>query len=280
MSHPASPVHPKHWVPDEEGAACSICHAEFSITRRRHHCRKCGSLVCGSCSDHFVQIDDSGSTSNTPSPVRVCDKCEVKLRDGSKQLSDEIDINDQIGVSLKTSLKEKVHELEKFESLIMHTLETQSVPISPSESGDKELRLKIFSETISQICSELREVSSLYSDMKMASKDLEGEIRAVAQRCLRFESISREGADTAREIEKFSKQIGAHDRLILQLNERIQRLGEPPSSPRRPSSEQSPGSPPPQMASTLISSASSTDATNVVAPSVSIRQVLKALVSI
>jgi hypothetical protein len=278
MSYPASPVPPKRWVPDEEGAACSICHSEFSITRRRHHCRKCGSLVCGSCSDHFVPLDDPGTI--TSSPVRVCDKCEVKLREGSKQISEEIDINDQISMSLKSSLKEKVHELEKFESLIMHTLETQGESSTLASSQDHDGRCKMFSDTVAKICSTLGEVSSSYSDIKMASKDLDTEIRAVAQRCMRYESISREGADISREIEKFSKQIGSQDRLILQLNERIQRLSSPPASPPRPSSEQAPASPVQQPAISLVSSTSSREATNVVTPSISVRQVLKALVSI
>ena len=284
MSSPKSPPATVNWVPDEEGGGCSICHADFSITRRRHHCRKCGSLVCGSCSDHFISLDKGLTDSQSTARVRVCDRCELILRDDAKVLSEEIDVNDQINMSLKLSLKEKVHELEKFESLIMHIVETDDTSIPGSNHA---ARVQLFERSVHSICAQLRDVSSSYSDVKIAGKELETEIRAVAQRCMRFESVAREGAEISREIEKFSKQIGSQDRLILQLNERIQRLSgsqtSPPSSPPRRSSVQSPASP--IQRATIVSSSPSAvigdDSTSrVVEPSVNVSQVLKALVSI
>lgn len=38
------------WVPDRNAANCMICNARFTTVRRRHHCRMCGMVVCGSCS--------------------------------------------------------------------------------------------------------------------------------------------------------------------------------------------------------------------------------------
>lgn len=35
------------WVPD--GPACLVCGAAFSVGLRRHHCRRCGLLVCTAC---------------------------------------------------------------------------------------------------------------------------------------------------------------------------------------------------------------------------------------
>ena len=37
------------WVPDSAVAGCMVCSAKFSLTRRRHHCRRCGACVCDSC---------------------------------------------------------------------------------------------------------------------------------------------------------------------------------------------------------------------------------------
>jgi hypothetical protein len=286
MSSPSSPPPISHWVPDEEGAGCSICHAEFSLTRRRHHCRKCGSLVCGSCSDHFISLDRTVSASQSSAPVRVCDRCEVTLRQGTKQLSEEMDVSDKIGASLKLSLKEKVHELEKFQALLLQVVESSDSHPS-GENDDK--RMEQFMDCVHSVCARLREVSSSYSDVKMASKELDTEIRAVAQRCMRSESIARDAVEIPRDIEKFSKQIGSQDRLILQLNERIQRLScapptSPPSSPPpRRSSVQSPASP--VQRSTLTSATVSEvrpddPTTSVVEPSINVRQVLKALVRI
>ena len=40
------------WVPDSFSSKCLICKSSFHLFRRRHHCRSCGLLVCGSCSKH------------------------------------------------------------------------------------------------------------------------------------------------------------------------------------------------------------------------------------
>lgn len=37
---------------DMDGVACSVCGDSFSISRRKHHCRNCGSLCCQRCSPH------------------------------------------------------------------------------------------------------------------------------------------------------------------------------------------------------------------------------------
>ena len=38
------------WVEDSTEDACQVCGAKFTLFFRRHHCRKCGRLVCGPCS--------------------------------------------------------------------------------------------------------------------------------------------------------------------------------------------------------------------------------------
>ena len=37
------------WVPDVARPVCQCCAAVFGFTRRRHHCRTCGGVVCASC---------------------------------------------------------------------------------------------------------------------------------------------------------------------------------------------------------------------------------------
>lgn len=54
-----------------KGTHCSRCFTRFTAIRRRHHCRKCGSLVCGACATgrRVVRAVDPRQT------VRVCDRC-------------------------------------------------------------------------------------------------------------------------------------------------------------------------------------------------------------
>ena len=44
------------WQPDSEVSECSICHRPFTWMFRRHHCRKCGRVVCNDCSPHRITI--------------------------------------------------------------------------------------------------------------------------------------------------------------------------------------------------------------------------------
>ncbi|OOQ86157.1 hypothetical protein PEBR_22667 [Penicillium brasilianum] len=44
------------WQPDAEVTSCPICGTVFSFWYRKHHCRKCGRVVCASCSPHSIVI--------------------------------------------------------------------------------------------------------------------------------------------------------------------------------------------------------------------------------
>mmetsp|Transcript_32095 Transcript_32095/g.37728 ORF Transcript_32095/g.37728 Transcript_32095/m.37728 type:complete len:231 (-) Transcript_32095:49-741(-) len=58
------------WVFDDESPACMRCDREFSMLRRRHHCRKCGLLVCHMCSNYSLPIQGL-----KPGFHRVCEDC-------------------------------------------------------------------------------------------------------------------------------------------------------------------------------------------------------------
>lgn len=44
------------WQPDAEVTSCPICGTVFTFWYRKHHCRKCGRVVCASCSPHSIVI--------------------------------------------------------------------------------------------------------------------------------------------------------------------------------------------------------------------------------
>ena len=44
------------WQPDAEVTNCPICGHVFSFWFRKHHCRKCGRVVCANCSPHRITI--------------------------------------------------------------------------------------------------------------------------------------------------------------------------------------------------------------------------------
>ncbi|KAI6186475.1 RUN and FYVE domain-containing protein 1 [Aphelenchoides besseyi] len=57
------------WVPDSDVSACTNCQKSFSVTFRRHHCRRCSAIFCASCSECRVKLPSSSR------PVRVCTNC-------------------------------------------------------------------------------------------------------------------------------------------------------------------------------------------------------------
>jgi FYVE zinc finger len=66
------------WIPDSERPACAVCKNNFTTFRRKHHCRKCGDVVCDSCSKRRVELTDPVRQPDKPAeggPLRICDNC-------------------------------------------------------------------------------------------------------------------------------------------------------------------------------------------------------------
>uniref|UniRef100_A0AAY4CK95 RUN and FYVE domain-containing protein 1 n=1 Tax=Denticeps clupeoides TaxID=299321 RepID=A0AAY4CK95_9TELE len=61
------------WLKDDEATHCKQCQKEFSISRRKHHCRNCGDIYCSTCSSNELALP------SYPKPVRVCDVCHSLL---------------------------------------------------------------------------------------------------------------------------------------------------------------------------------------------------------
>jgi hypothetical protein len=67
--------------------SCEECFVKFNVFRRRHHCRRCGRLVCDKCApkDNTKPILEFGVLES----VRHCLKCYVtpKLRDRASTMT-------------------------------------------------------------------------------------------------------------------------------------------------------------------------------------------------
>ncbi|KAM6936762.1 FYVE, RhoGEF and PH domain-containing protein 4a isoform 2-T2 [Xenentodon cancila] len=59
------------WIRDNEVTMCMKCRETFNaLTRRRHHCRACGHVVCWKCSDNKAQLEYDNNKFN-----KVCKDC-------------------------------------------------------------------------------------------------------------------------------------------------------------------------------------------------------------
>jgi hypothetical protein len=45
------------WEPDADVEQCRRCSTAFSFLKRRHHCRKCGRVVCNACSPYMDRLE-------------------------------------------------------------------------------------------------------------------------------------------------------------------------------------------------------------------------------
>ena len=71
----ADQMAPTYWVANREAGSCCECQRRFSAGESKHHCRVCGGIFCGACSNHFIPVPELGWGAE---PVRVCRQCYLK----------------------------------------------------------------------------------------------------------------------------------------------------------------------------------------------------------
>lgn len=73
------------WIADGDTNHCMTCKRQkFSLLTRRHHCRRCGRVVCATCSQHRVQLGDVYNDLL----VRVCVECYQQMDIAKKRSED------------------------------------------------------------------------------------------------------------------------------------------------------------------------------------------------
>jgi len=63
------------WVVDDVAKDCKLCSMDFTTFKRRHHCRKCGEVVCADCSSLTANVMQDGIATKQ----KVCDACFATL---------------------------------------------------------------------------------------------------------------------------------------------------------------------------------------------------------
>ncbi|CAH1776117.1 unnamed protein product [Owenia fusiformis] len=62
------------WIPDNEATKCMNCDSKFTFTKRRHHCRACGKVLCSLCckdKTKLIYMDNK--------EARVCQMCHTTI---------------------------------------------------------------------------------------------------------------------------------------------------------------------------------------------------------
>eukprot|EP00475_Leptophrys_vorax_P002916 TRINITY_DN1165_c0_g1_i3.p1 TRINITY_DN1165_c0_g1~~TRINITY_DN1165_c0_g1_i3.p1 ORF type:complete len:907 (-),score=264.81 TRINITY_DN1165_c0_g1_i3:479-3130(-) len=121
------------WVPDEDQESCTLCNKNFTMIRRRHHCRRCGLLVCGNCSKQTRILSNISDTK----PQRICDPC-VPIVD--QQIANGQQANAIVGAEEMDENEEAEYKVEntfpddaRFQ-VLRHMLETELEYVASVES--------------------------------------------------------------------------------------------------------------------------------------------------
>jgi hypothetical protein len=66
-----------HWKPDAEATRCALsyCGRPFTFFERKHHCRKCGEVVCSEHCDWVLRLTPDLEFSMVDDPVKGCENC-------------------------------------------------------------------------------------------------------------------------------------------------------------------------------------------------------------
>ncbi|KAI3800324.1 hypothetical protein L1987_28413 [Smallanthus sonchifolius] len=109
-----------NWVID--ATHCQGCSSQFTFINRKHHCRRCGGLFCGSCTQQRMYLRGQGEA-----PVRICEPCKTleeaarfemryghknKSRKGASKLASDNE-DDASGHGSVSSDKESVPSMQR-----------------------------------------------------------------------------------------------------------------------------------------------------------------------
>ena len=64
-----------HWKPDLTANDCAVCHQTFTWFFRRHHCRRCGNVVCDTHISKRVPLDQNARLHPDGADSKACDSC-------------------------------------------------------------------------------------------------------------------------------------------------------------------------------------------------------------
>ncbi|XP_042219174.1 pleckstrin homology domain-containing family F member 2-like isoform X10 [Homarus americanus] len=132
----AAEKHAAVWVPDSETQVCMHCKkTQFTLINRRHHCRKCGKVVCGPCSSKKVIL-----THQSNKPLRVCLTCHDEMSSTQSQTGSATPINSNLKDPVSDGnededVKDPVSDNSNEEDL--------QAPVSDSSNEEKDLQVPV-----------------------------------------------------------------------------------------------------------------------------------------
>ena len=141
-----SSLAPPEWT---DSPTCQRCRDDFTITNRKHHCRKCGGTFCQLCSSNEMPLLDMGINE----PVRICDTCyrdPISEKRKAKVFQKKPNFEEIEDPELKKAIELSLKEQKKNEIILNN----------PKECAEDEAALKLAIEA------SLKETSSNHMSLR------------------------------------------------------------------------------------------------------------------
>ncbi|XP_076183145.1 hepatocyte growth factor regulated tyrosine kinase substrate isoform X2 [Ptiloglossa arizonensis] len=120
-----------------DGDVCHRCRVAFGVMQRKHHCRACGQVFCGQCSNKASTLPKFGIEKE----VRVCEACYDQVNKPSALQTKEVDLpaeylNSSLAQQQQVPPRKTAVELQEEEDLNL------AIALSQSEAEHKEKEKK------------------------------------------------------------------------------------------------------------------------------------------
>ncbi|CAL1143715.1 unnamed protein product [Cladocopium goreaui] len=169
----------------------------FSSTKRKHHCRACGRVICGSCSGNKLFLPAYNKEE------RVCDGCfDLLQHDKGRPVNEQFLELKRIEASLKADLREKQQQEEWFRSFLTQ-VSGQSCDDLPQLISQSQLRWQ-------QTCQRMRQEELQLKDLEAANDSSETELRS---RAAAVEALQRQVQTMQKDLKERPNLQGQCDEL-------------------------------------------------------------------
>ncbi|KAG2317240.1 hypothetical protein Bca52824_020362 [Brassica carinata] len=167
---PAKPsLRGNSWVVD--ASHCQGCSSQFTFINRKHHCRRCGGLFCGSCTQQRMSLRGQGDT-----PVRICDPCKTLEEAARFELRHGYKNRPAKGGGSKRTLKNEddvLSEILGSDADVSSSSESVTSRDMGSSSSNKDMELDAVSATPDELRKQAVEEKNKYRVLKQRGKSEE-----------------------------------------------------------------------------------------------------------
>ncbi|CAD5226500.1 unnamed protein product [Bursaphelenchus xylophilus] len=199
------------WVDDSNAANCKLCNAKFSITKRKHHCRLCGKIICGNCSQ-FLSFFSARKLTN---PAFAADVINGLTEDIDKERRSSVS-HDQIealkmrtGRLLNTIINERKFVSDEPEDSLRICKLCKDYLAKRERRMDLGAALPVFVDLYDKLCTLITQISNLAPSFRRMANSL---------------SLG-EGLYTLDSANQLRKKLISVQREIIDLSERLESWG-------------------------------------------------------